>query len=381
MLRSLKLKPLLLAKMTEGLFRHYMDANIFSINSNFVKGSLRTEPVNLMPATKYGGIDTVTLLTGTTLLGQQGSKYVTAMLQSSKVPVEVQVIDPYQTDDFYNSVLRNRSAVHVDAVVDAEAKKRSMKMSNDLDLYLFKCRMQSFPGFNYRFPDVNINIIAQNNLGIYSDLEYSPVKGVVEAISVGTKEKNEKYLRKAFDTAVAAGRKRVTLIHKKTEWPLTDGSMVKAAKKIHKDYKDCLELELLNVEDCIGKLVTHPQEFDCIFSSDRYATMIATICAGVCGGANLFSSVEMGDFHAVFKPLQVKLSLTNYPILSPYGIVNAIVDLFNHLGYADCAKELCGQMVRTMESGIKTKEFGGKDSGEYVICNIINRLRCQRNMN
>ncbi|KAH8337948.1 hypothetical protein KR067_011384 [Drosophila pandora] len=377
MLGSLKVQPLPLVKMSQGLIRHLSDINSFSLNANFVKGSVRVEPVSLMPASKYGGVDMVTLLTGTTLIGQQGSKYVQAMLQSSRVPVEVQVIDPLETDDFYNSVLRNRSAVHVENVVDAEAKKKSMKLCNDLDLYMFKCRMRSFPGFNCRFPDVNIRIIAQNNKGVYSDLEYSPVKGVVEAISVGTQEGNEKYLRKAFATAVKANRKRVTLIHKSTEWPITDGAMVSAAKEIHKDYEHCLELELMNVEDCIGRLITHPQEFDCIFSSDRYATMIATMCSGICGGANLFSAVEIGDFHAVFKPLQVKLSVTNYPILSPYGIVNTIVDLFDHLGYTECSDALWEQMLRTMKSGIKTKDFGGEDSGEYVICNIINRLRCR----
>ncbi|KAH8269548.1 hypothetical protein KR018_009110, partial [Drosophila ironensis] len=331
-----------------------------------------------MPESKYGGINTVTLLTGSTLIGKAGARYVKAMLTGSMVPVEVQDIDPKEKEDYFKSVLRNRAAVHVDIVVDQEAKQRSLKICNDLDLYLFRARIQSYPGFKCRFPNVDIHVIAKNNMGIYSELEYSPVKGVVEAISVGTKKGNVKYLKAAFALAVKSKRKKVTLVHKAKEWPVSEGSMLEGACKIHKDYKDLLELEFMELEDCISHLVTNPQRFDCIFASDRYATFLATICSGVAGGATLASAAEMGDHHAVFKPLQTKLSVTNYPLLSPYGIINTIVDLFIHLGYKECAQALTCEMMRTMDEGIKTKEFGGKDNGAFVICDIVNRLKCRK---
>ncbi|KAH8401299.1 hypothetical protein KR009_004429 [Drosophila setifemur] len=375
MLHYMRVERLLLAKISVGQVRHFADPT--SLISTYVKGALRTDPVNVLPKSKYGGINTVTLLTGSNLIGKQGAKFVNALLQSTQVPVESQNIDAGHTDDYFNSVLRNRAAVHVDIVCDAEQKQKAMKMNNDLDLYLFKTHTRSFPGFNCRFPDVDIQIIGQNNTGIYSELEYSPVKGVVEAISVCTEETNKKYLNGAFASAVQADRKRVTLVNKAREWPVVDGALVDCAKSIHDEYKDDLELEFMEMEDCIVRLITEPQHFDCIFASDRYATFLATICSGICGGATLFSAVEMGDSHAVFKPLQTKLSLTNYPMLSPYGIVSTIVDLFAYLGHDRCAESLWCELIRTMDEGIKTKEFGGNDTGEYVICNIVNQLRCR----
>ncbi|XP_017014774.2 isocitrate dehydrogenase [NAD] subunit gamma, mitochondrial [Drosophila takahashii] len=373
MLRSSKVTRLL-AKIS---VRHFADDINSSVRASFVKGDTRLDPVHVLPKSKYGGINTVSLLTGSTMIGQQGAHFVTSLLQSSRVPVEVQIIEAGQDDEYFNSVLRNRTAVHVDNQADSEAKQKALKICNDLDLYVLKTRTRSFPGFKCRFPGVDIQMIGQNNMGIYNELEYSPVKGVVEALSVVNQQSNEKYLQYAFKAAVKAGRKRVALINKAKEWPISDGNMVEAAKRMHCHYKDCLELEFMEVEEAISRLITNPTYFDCLFASDRYATFLSAICSGVCGGSNLFSAVEIGDHHAVFKPLQTKLSLTNYSILSAYGIVSTIVDLFEHLGHKKCADSLWGEMLRTMDEGIRTKEFGGKDSGEYVICNIINSLRCR----
>ncbi|XP_017044823.1 probable isocitrate dehydrogenase [NAD] gamma 2, mitochondrial [Drosophila ficusphila] len=358
--------------------RRFADAINSSLQAAYVKGDARRDPVNVLPKSKYGGINTVSLLTASTIIGEQGANFVTSLVHSTGVPVEVQVIEPGNDSEYFNSVLRNRSAVCVDILADAEAKQKALKLCNDLNLYVFKTRTRSFPGFNCRFPNVDIQMIGENNMGNYNELEYSPVKGVVEALCVVTQARHEKYLKYAFEAAVKAGRKRVTLINKAKEWPISDGSMVEVAKQMHSEYEDCLELELMEVDEAINRLTTDPTYFDCLFASDRYATFLSAICSAVCGGANLFSAVEIGDHHAIFKPLQTKLSLTYYNNLSAYGIVSTIVDLLEHLGHSKCSHKLWCEMLRTMYEGIRTKQFGGKDTDEYVICNIINQLRCQR---
>ncbi|XP_034654501.1 isocitrate dehydrogenase [NAD] subunit gamma, mitochondrial [Drosophila subobscura] len=346
------------------------------LTANVAKGQMRSLPVSALPRSKYGGITHVSLLTGSTIIGQQGAKFVTALLHSTRVPVELQRIASDQEEEYFNSVLRNHAAVHVDILCDGEAKKKSLKICNDLDLYVFMTRLRSFPGFKCRFPDVDIQVIAQNNIGNYSELEYSPVKGVVEALRVVTHDNVEKYLRYAFKAAIRAGRCRVTLIHKANEWPVTDGAMLKIAEEMHAKKYSSIELEVMELDECVKRLITDPAYFDTIFTNDRYATFLATICSGVAGGANLFSAIELGDNHAVFKPLQTKLSLTNYSQLSPYGIVSTCVDLLNHVGHESCAKSLWQGMIRTMDEGVKSVEFDGTDTGEYVICNIMNKLRC-----
>ncbi|EDW61403.1 isocitrate dehydrogenase [NAD] subunit gamma, mitochondrial [Drosophila virilis] len=350
--------------------------HVTGVNAFMAKGDVRTENVNVLPKTKYGGITHVTLLCGETIIGKQGAKYVKSLLSSARVPVDVQRIFVDQGTEYYNSVLRNRAAIHVDIVHDAISKKKSLKVCNDLDLHVFLTNLRSFPGFNCRFPNVNIQLIAQNNMGNYAELEYSPVKGVVEGLRVVTSRHIKRFLRYAFKAVMDKKRQKVTLVHKSSEWPKTEGILLDIAHNLQeKEYPD-IELEPMELDKCVARLILDPEYFDVLVTSDLYGTFMATICSAICGGANLFSSTEIGEHHAVFKPLQTKLSLTNYKVLSPYGIVSACVDLMHHLGHDDCANALWTEMIRTMETGIKTADFKGTDRGEYVICNIMNRLRC-----
>ncbi|KAH8396991.1 hypothetical protein KR215_007249 [Drosophila sulfurigaster] len=352
------------------------NSNVTGINAFVEKGDLRTGSVNVLPRSKYGGITHATLLTGDTIIGQMGAKYVESLLSSARVPVAVQKISVDMGEEYFNSVLRNRAAVHVDIVHDAEHKKKSLKICNDLDLHVFITNVRSFPGFKCLFPDVNILLIAQNNMGNYAELEYSPVKGVVEGLHVVTRENIERFLRYAFKVVMSRKRKKVTLVHKSQEYPKTEGVLLDCAYKLQQEEYHDIELQPMEMGKCVSRLILDPKQFDVIVTSDLYGTFMATICSSICGGANLFSAIEIGDNHAVFKPLQTKLSLTNYKVLSPYGIVATCVDLMYYLGHGVCARALWNEMLRTMREGVKTGDFEGSDRGEYIICNIMNKLRC-----
>lgn len=356
--------------------RHYTDESIHTAGSFFMKGQM-IDKVYVLPKPKYGGITNATLLTGETIIGQQGAKYVQSLLSSARVPIDVERISVDMGEEYFNSVLRNRAAVHVDISHDAEHKRKALKICNDLDLYVFMTNVQSFPGFGCRFPDVNLLLIAQNNMGTYAEMEYSPVDGVIEGLHVVTARSIRRFLHAAFQTVVKRKRKKVSLVHKQAEWPKTEGVFIDIAYELQREHYSNIEIEPMELEVCVAQLILNPKNFDVIIANDIYGTFLATISSSVCGGANLFSAVEIGDHHAVFKPLQTKLSLTNYKVLSPYGIVSTCVDLLHHLGHKECAKALWCEMLRTMEEGVKTKDFDGSDRGEFIICNIMNKLHCK----
>ncbi|ALC42520.1 CG7755 [Drosophila busckii] len=378
-LRWRKLRSMLQAskrRLSDEGAKHNPYVHTHSSNARVV-GAEVSGNVKVVPVSKYGGITHITVLTGNSLIGKQGAKYVKAILQSARVPVEVESIGVDEGEEYFNSVLRTRAALHIDIVHDKTEKKKSLRICSDLDLYVFMTRVRSFKGFNCRFPNVDIQLIAQNNMGQSSDLEYSPVEGIVEGLHVVTREATERFLRFALSYVRIRKRKRVVLVHKKSEWPVSEGIFVDIATALHQKEFPEIELELMDLHKCVGLVILNPNYFDVILTNDLYGTFMATILSGVCGGSNLFSSVEIGDHHAVFKPLQTKLSLTNYKNLSPYGIVATCVELMLYLGHINCASALWDQMMRSMCEGIKTAEFKGKDGGEYVICNIMNQLQCK----
>ncbi|XP_054739108.1 uncharacterized protein LOC129245130 [Anastrepha obliqua] len=361
----------------------YSTANIEVQGHDYQKESFPPKYVKLLPPSKYGGEYLVTLLTGSSIIGQQGANFIRHLFEVAKVPVAFERISigPDQTtypNEYLQSVRRNRHALFIDLQHDPDEKHKQLLLNIDLDLYVGIIQVNSIEGYRCRHPNVNITVIMQNNAENFSKLEYGPVPGMVETLKITQKKYIERYFNFVFHYAMENCHQKVTFGHQAGEFPLSDGMYNRTALKMYEQLKPQFEFELMPIHDLVRNIVMKPRCFDVICTSDRYGTFVASIASAVCGGASLFSSTERGDHHAVFKPLQTRLSITDSLILSPYGIVRSSIDLLRYLGETDCANGLYEELMNTMTCrDIKTKEFGGTDTGEYVICDIVNRLKCK----
>ncbi|XP_067634130.1 uncharacterized protein [Eurosta solidaginis] len=379
-MQFLKKLPVNLLKRISWRYEHEA-ASIEVHGHDYEKESLPPKFIKLLPPSKYGGEYLVTLLTGASVIGLQGSHFIRDLFEVAKVPVAFEriPIGPDEgTYEYVQSVERNRHAIHVDMQHDPDAKHKQLLLNNDLDLYVGIIHMNSIEGYKCIYPDVKLTVLMQNNAGNFSKLEYGPVPGMVETLKIMQEKYMKRYFEFVFHYAMENKRKKVTFGHQVLEFPLSDGLYVKVAKKLYKELKPDFEFELIAIHELVREIVMHPTKYDVICTTDRYGTFVASIASAVCGGAGLFSCTERGDHHAVFKPLQTRLSVTDSLTLSPYGIVRACVDLLYYLGEDDCAQVLYDELMHTMICrGIRTREFGGIDSGEYVICDIVNRLKCK----
>ncbi|XP_011194381.1 uncharacterized protein LOC105219777 [Zeugodacus cucurbitae] len=360
------------------------NSNIEVQGHDYVKTDFPPRFVKVLPPSKYGGEYFVTLLTGTSNIGKQGAHFIKHLFEVAKVPVAFERIEvgPNETEyprEYVQSVQRNRHAIHVDLQHDPDEKQKQLMLNNDLDLYMCIIHLNSIEGYRCKYPDVDITVLMQNNAGNFSKLEYTPVPGMVETLKIVHQRYIRRYFHFVFHYAMENSHKKVTFGHQEFEFPISDGLYNKIALQMYEEMKPDFEFELMPIHDLVRRIVMKPNHFDVICTTDRYGTFVASIASAVCGGASLFSSTERGDHHAVFKPLQTRLSVTDANVLSPYGIMRASIDLLRYLGEKDCAKVLYDELMTTMICrDIRTREFGGCDSGEYVICDIVNRLKCKQ---
>ncbi|XP_004520684.1 isocitrate dehydrogenase [NAD] subunit 1, mitochondrial [Ceratitis capitata] len=378
-MQFLKKLPVNLLKRAN--FRHQTTIEVQG--HDYLKDDLPPKFVKVLPPSKYGGEYLVTLLTGSSNIGKQGANFIKHLFEVAKVPVAFERIQlgPDETAcpmEYLQSVQRNRHAIHVDLQHDPDEKRKQLLLNNDLDLYMGIINVNSIEGYKCRYPDVDITVLMKNNAGNFSKLEYAPVPGIVETLRIMDRKYIERYFNFVFHYAMENNHKKITFGHQELEFPLSDGLYNKIGCGMYEDLKPDLEFELMPIHELVRKIVLAPNQFDVICTTDRYGTIVASIASAVCGGASLFSSTERGDHHAVFKPLQTRLSVTDSGTLSPYGIVRACIDLLHYLGETDCARVLYEELMTTMICrNIKTREFGGSDSGEFVICDIVNRLKCK----
>ena len=93
-----------------------------------------------------------------------------------------------------------------------------------LDLYVSLRPVKSLPGpSKSRYQDVDVVVVRENTEGLYSGREHEAVPGVVEALKIVTRKASERIVRYAFEYARANGRRKVTVSHKQSIMPLSEG--------------------------------------------------------------------------------------------------------------------------------------------------------------
>merc|ERR1712051_1091750 len=148
-----------------------------------------------IPAAKYGGRHTVTMMPGEGI-GPEMMGYVKQVYKEAAVPVDFEMIelDPKggteDTADLYNAISSvRRNGVGIKGNIETQKilpdiKSRNVEMRNQLDLFVNVLHCTSKRGVKTRHDNIDICVIRQNTKGEYSMLEHETVKGVIESYKI-----------------------------------------------------------------------------------------------------------------------------------------------------------------------------------------------------
>ncbi|XP_073819669.1 isocitrate dehydrogenase [NAD] subunit gamma, mitochondrial-like isoform X1 [Musca autumnalis] len=352
----------------------------------FTKSSLQKKYKELeFPRTKYGGRSVVTMLPGGGI-GPELMTYVREIFSHCDAPIDFEVIDidpsTQGNEDLENaivSVKRNGTAIKGNIETTSQNLSeisRNVAIRNELDLYVNVLHCKSLPGIPARHQNIDIVLIRQNTYGEYAMMEHEAVPGHVESLKVMTEENAERVARYAFEYAKQQGRKKVTTIHKANIMKLSDGLFLEMAKKVHKDYPE-LKHENMIIDNTCMQLVSNPHQFDVMNLPNLYGTIVANVICGLIGGAGILSGRNYGDSYAIFEPgtRNTGTEIAGKNIANPLPMINAGIDLLNHLGYTDHARIIHEASYKTVvEMGIRTPDVGGTNTSTDVINSIMDYL-------
>lgn len=342
-----------------------------------------------IPKAQYGGRHAVTMLPGGGI-GPELMKYVRDIFHFSGAPIDFEVIDIEPTtvgnEDLEYAIMsikRNGVAIKGNIETKSEAVdtiSRNVAIRNELDLYVNVLHCKSYPGIPCRQSNLDIIIVRQNTEGEYAMLEHESAKGIVESMKVVTEENAERVARYAFEFARVNGRKKVTTVHKANIMKLSDGLFLEVSKKVAKDYPN-LEHNNMIIDNCCMQLVSNPHQFDVMNMTNLYGTIVSNVICGLVGGAGLFSGRNYGDHYAIFEPgtRNTGTAIAGKNIANPIAMLNASVDMLNHLGHTQHAKLISDAIYQTVvEDKIYTSDLGGTASSTDVIDNMYKILAKNR---
>src|SRR5207253_10507969 len=112
----------------------------------------------------------------------------------------------------------------------------NVRLRRDLQLYASVRPVKTLPGIDVPYDKVDLVVVRENTEGLYAGLEHYVVPGVVESLRLVTREAAERIIRYAFDLARHQGRRKVTVMHKASVLPLSDGMFLRIADQIADDF-------------------------------------------------------------------------------------------------------------------------------------------------
>jgi isocitrate dehydrogenase (NAD+) len=251
----------------------------------------------------------------------------------------------------------------------------NVRLRKELDLYASVRPVNSLPGVNVPYNNVDLVVVRENTEGLYSGLEHHVVPGVVESLRVITRTAAERIVRYAFELARWQGRRRVTFCHKADVMPLSDGLFLETARAVADDYP-FLEFQEIHVDTLCLRLALDPTEFDVLVMENLFGDVISDLCAGLVGGLGVVPGSNVGTKYAVFEAVHGSApDIAGKGLANPIALIRSAAMMLDHVGQRRPAERIEQSVRRTLEAkrGL-TRDLGGDGNTATITEQLIANL-------
>lgn len=207
---------------------------------------------------------------------------------------------------------------------------------------------------------IDITIVRENIEDTYGGIEHMLTHDVALSRRFITRPGSMQVIRYAFDMARKKGARRITCGHKANIMKLTDGLFLECFYEVAKEYPD-LRADDIIVDDLAMKLVVRPNEFDVVVLTNLQGDIISDLCAGLVGGLGFAPSANIGDYISIFEAVHgTAPDIAGKNIANPTALLLSGLGMLRHLGFMENATTIENALLYTLESGVRTGDFGDK---------------------
>ncbi len=258
------------------------------------------------------------------------------------------------------SIAKKTDATLFGAVTTVPGQKSGIiTLRRALDLYVNLRPVKSYEGTNYLFDNVDFVIVRENTEGLYSGVEEYTEDGAT-ALRVITRKASERICKFAFEYATKIRKKKVTAVHKANVLKKTDGIFKETFYKVGKNYPD-IKLEDLYVDATAMYLITRPQTFNVVVTTNLFGDILSDEGAGLVGGLGLIPSANIGEKNGLFEPVHGSApDIAGKGIANPSAMILSACMMLDYFGEYEEAQKLENAMVTVLREGkVVTPDMGG----------------------
>jgi isocitrate dehydrogenase (NAD+) len=218
-----------------------------------------------------------------------------------------------------------------------------------------------------RFEGIDLVIVRENTEGMYVGLDHTfrvgdDPRAVAQATSVMTREGCRRICRFAFEYAKTQGRTKVTIVHKANILKATSGLFLETAHQVAKEYAGVIASEDKIVDNTAMQLVTNPQQFDVIVTTNMFGDILSDEAAGLIGGLGLAPGANIGTKAAIFEAVHGSApDIAGKGIANPTALMLAAAMMLDHVGELDAGRRLRRAIETTIVTDdVRTRDLGGR---------------------
>lgn len=179
-------------------------------------------------------------------------------------------------------------------------------LRKQFNLYANVRPSRSFEGVPKQYSEVDLVIVRENTEGFYADRnvldgngEFRPDEDTVISLRVVSRQACMRVAQQAFLLArQRAAKSKVTMIHKANVLRLGDGLFLECCYEVAEDYPEIF-VEDFHVDAFAMHLVTRPQDFDVVVTTNMFGDILSDEAAGLVGGLGIAPGLNVGNDHAM----------------------------------------------------------------------------------
>jgi isocitrate dehydrogenase (NAD+) len=235
-----------------------------------------------------------------------------------------------------------------------------------------------------RFDNIDLVVVRENVEGLYMGYEhFIPIDGDPHAVGmstgINTRQGCRRILEFAFDFAVSAGRKKVTVVHKANIMKALTGIFLETARSLYDEnkYRDRVQMGEIIVDACAMKMVLDPWQFDVLVTTNLFGDILSDLAAGLVGGLGMAPGANIGLDAAIFEAVHGSApDIAGKGIANPTALLLATAMLLDHVKLPDRATRLRKAIDDTLNvDRIRTGDLGGNADTRRYTQALVSRIR------
>ena len=250
-----------------------------------------------------------------------------------------------------------------------------VKLRQEMTMFANLRPVKLYPNTNSLAENIDFIIVRENTEGLYiADKEEFTDEGAV-AKRVITREAEERIIDYAFQYAKDNNKSKVTGVHKANVLKKSDGLFKDIFYEVGEKYPD-IEKEDFYVDATAMYLITQPEKFEVIVTTNLFGDILSDEGAGLVGGLGLIPSANIGNDGALFEPVHGSApDIAGKGIANPIAMMLSAVMMLKYLGENESGEKLENAILKLLtDAKVLTGDLGGNATTNEVTNEIIKLL-------